>query len=148
MAFYSPDPSMGQSLGQLLAELEEEGRPGLIERLSISWLRYPEPLRRQAELLGPEAFWRQGPSGASWGGERLRYPASVVKLVYLIAAEAWLQRRLLEEGPELRRALEAMVRQSANDATSLVVDLLSGTCSGPALPSRPYAAWMRRRQLV
>ncbi|MFM8605453.1 MAG: serine hydrolase [Cyanobium sp.] len=148
MAFYSPDPSMGQSLGQLLAELEEEGRPGLVERLSISWLRYPEPLRRQAELLGPEAFWRQGPSGASWGGERLRYPASVVKLVYLIAAEAWLQRRLLEEGPELRRALEAMVRQSANDATSLVVDLLSGTCSGPALPPRPYAAWMRRRQLL
>jgi beta-lactamase class A len=148
MAFYSPDPSMGQTLDKLLAELEAQGRPGLAERLSITWLRYPEPLRRQAELLGPQAFWRQPPSGASWAGERLRYPASVVKLVYLIAAEAWLQRGLLEEGPELRRALEAMVRQSANDATSLVVDLLSGTCSGPALPPRPYGAWVRRRQLV
>ncbi len=72
----------------------------------------------------------------------------MVKLVYLIAAEAWLQRRLLADGPELRGALEAMARQSANDATSLVVDLLSGTCSGPALPPRPYGAWVRRRQLV
>ena len=148
MAFYSPDPSMGQSLGQLFVELEAKGRPGLAERLSITWVCYPEPLRRQAELLGPEAFWSLAPRGASWGGERLRYPASVVKLVYLIAAEAWLQRRMLEDGPELRRALEAMVRHSANDATSLVVDLLSGTCSGPALPPRPYGAWVRRRQLV
>jgi hypothetical protein len=148
MAFYSPDPSMGQCLGELLAELEAQGRPGLAERLSITWIRYPESLRRQAEPLGPEAFWRQAWRGASRGGERLRYPASVVKLVYLIAAEAWLQRRLLAEGPELRGALEAMVRHSANDATSLVVDLLSGTCSGPALPPGPYGAWARRRQLV
>lgn len=57
-----------------------------------------------------------------------------MKLVYLVAAEAWLQRQLIQEGPELRRALADMVRDSGNDATSLVVDLLTGTTSGPSLP--------------
>jgi hypothetical protein len=148
MAFYSPDPAMGDTLAAVLSALEAEGRPGLAERLSITWLRYPESLRRQAERLGPESFWQQRPAGAAWGGERLRYPASVVKLVYLAATEAWLQRRLLEDEPELRRALADMIRQSGNDATSLVVDLLSGTTSGPALPRARREIWEGQRQLV
>jgi len=148
MAFYSPDPAMDQTLAAVLAALEADGRPGLGERLSITWLRYSESPRRLADRIGPEAFWQQRPPGASWGGERLRYPASVVKLVYLVAAEAWLQRRLLEDDPEWRRALADMIRHSGNDATSLVVDGLSGTTSGPALPPGPMEQWQRQRQLV
>jgi beta-lactamase class A len=72
----------------------------------------------------------------------------VVKLVYLVAAEAWLQRRLIEEDPELRRALADMVGDSSNDATSLVVDLLSGTRSGPDLPPERLAGWASQRRLV
>ena len=148
MAFYSQDPAMEQTLADVLAGLEAEGRPGLGELLSITWLQYPESLQRQAERLGPEAFWQQRPRGTSRRGERLRYPASVVKLVYLVAAEAWLQRRLLEDGPELRRALAAMIQHSSNDATSLVVDLLSGTTSGPALPPAQREVWQEQRLLV
>ena len=136
MAFYSLDPAMGQALAALVRELEADGRPGLAAQLSITWLQLdPEP-------AGPP------PRGASWNGDRLRYPASVVKLVYLVAAEAWLQRRLIEDGPELRRALEAMTRDSSNDATSLVVDLLSGTTSGPSLPPDRFERWGRQRRLV
>lgn len=148
MAFYSPDPAMGQTLAAVLSALEADGRPGLSERLSITWLRYPESLRRQAERLGLEGFWQQRSSGASHAGERLRYPASVVKLVYLAASEAWLQRRLLQDEPELRRALADMIRHSGNDATSLVVDLLSGTTSGPVLPAVRQQSWQGQRQLV
>lgn len=148
MAFYNPDPAMGQTLAGVMAALEAEGRPGLGERLSITWLRYPESPRRLADRLGPEAFWQQPPPGVSWGGDRLRYPASVVKLVYLVASEAWLQRRLLEDDPEWRRALADMIRDSGNDATSLVVDALSGTTSGPALPPGPRQQWESQRQLV
>jgi hypothetical protein len=71
-----------------------------------------------------------------------------VKLVYLIAAEAWLQRGLLEEDPELSRALALMIQDSSNDATGLVVDLLSGSTSGPALPPLLMHAWCEQRQLV
>ncbi|MEB3331790.1 MAG: serine hydrolase [Synechococcaceae cyanobacterium] len=142
MAFYSPDPVMGQRLADLVQALEQQGRPGLASDLSISWLRYPRSLRPEGHAEPPPA------RGAHWRGERLRYPASVVKLVYLMAAEAWLQQKLILEEPELRRALAAMVRDSSNDATSLVVDLLRGTTSGPDLPADRYADWVAQRQLV
>ncbi|MDM7952279.1 MAG: serine hydrolase [Cyanobium sp. CZS 25K] len=148
MAFYSPDQAMGQALRQLIDQLQQQGRPGLGEQLSITWLRYGTSLVGGADGMGQEAFWNQTVTGASWAGETPRYPASVVKLVYLVAAEAWLQRQLIEDGPELRRALADMVRDSGNDATSLVVDLLSGTTSGPSLPPERAEAWCRQRQLV
>ena len=148
MAFYSPDPAMGQTLRQLIGQLEQKGRPGLGEQISVTWLRYRASLLGTAEGLDQEAFWDQAVTGAGWEGKTPRYPASVVKLVYLVAAEAWLQRQLIEEGPELRRALADMVRDSGNDATSLVVDLLTGTTSGPSLPPGRAAAWCRQRQVV
>jgi hypothetical protein len=148
MAFYSPDPAMGQTLRRLVGQLEQDGRPGLGEQLSITWLRYGASLVGGAEAMTREACWSHPPAGASWAGERPRYPASVVKLVYLVAAEAWLQRQLIDDGPELRRALADMVRDSGNDATALVLDLLTGTSSGPSLPTERYQAWCRQRQLV
>ena len=41
MAFYNPDPSMGQTLRSLVAALESGGRLGLSQQLSITWVRYP-----------------------------------------------------------------------------------------------------------
>lgn len=148
MAFYNPDPAMGETLVRLVEQLTSQGRPGLADQLSITWLRYPQSLLDRAASLSETELTALPVAGASWEGERQRYPASVVKLVYLVAAEAWLQRRLLEEDPELRRALADMVRDSSNDATSLVVDLLSGTRSGPALPPERLARWAQQRRLV
>lgn len=139
MAFYSPSPAMDQTLTDLVRALELQGRSGLGQQLSITWVRYPSSPRLSGTAAG---------RGTSWGGSRQRYPASVVKLVYLIAAEAWLQDDLLMEVPELRRALAAMVQDSSNDATGLVVDLLSGTTSGPVLPEAAMACWIEQRQLV
>ncbi len=148
MAFYSPDPAMGQILADLVRALELEGRPGLGQQLSITWVRYDQPLIGRAADLAPEHFWALPVPGASWAGDRQRYPASVVKLVYLVAAEAWRQADLLAETPELRRALADMIRDSSNDATGLVLDLLTGTTSGPALAPARMARWVEQRQLV
>jgi hypothetical protein len=148
MAFYSPDPAMDQTLADLVRALELEGRPGLGQQLSITWLRFERSPLGQAADADLRRGWPCAASGASWGGERQRYPASVVKLVYLVAAEAWLQAGLLSDGPELRRALAAMIQHSSNDATGLVVDLLSGTTSGPDLAPAAWAAWQQQRQLV
>jgi beta-lactamase class A len=139
MAFYSPSPAMDQTLADLVRALELQDRSGLGQQLSITWVRYPASPRLAGTAAG---------RGASWGGNRQRYPASVVKLVYLIAAEAWLQDDLLVDEPELRRALAAMIQDSSNDATGLVVDLLSGTTSGPTLPAAAMASWIEQRQLV
>ena len=148
MAFYNLDPAMGETLAHLVNQLASQGRPGLADELSITWLRYSQSLLDRAASLSGAAFEALPVAGAGWGGERQRYPASVVKLVYLVAAEAWLQQRLIEEDPEMRRALADMVRESSNDATSLVVDLLSGTRSGPALPPARLAEWASQRRLV
>jgi hypothetical protein len=147
MAFYSADPAMGQRLADLVRALEQEGRPGLGARISITWLRYPRSLcNRDAREDSP----LEAGSGASWRGDQLRQPGSLVNLIYLVACEAWLQRQLLREEPELRRAMAAMVKPapSAHGATSLIVDLLSGTTSGPSLPEDRFNLWKSQRELV
>jgi hypothetical protein len=148
MAFYCPDGAMAQRLQSVVAQLQAEGRPELEQEISITWLRYDRSLLQSAAASDSAAFWGQQPKGACWNGERPRYPASVVKLVYLVAAEAWLQRQLIDDTPELRRALADMIRDSSNDATGLVVDLLTGTTSGPELAPEGLASWGLRRQLV
>jgi len=147
MAFYRADGAMQQELADLVADLEAEGRAGLGERLSLTWVRYPTSLRSWREE-GWGCPLEQVGEGAHWQGNRQRYPASVVKLVYLVAAEAWLHRQWLGSTDELQRALADMVRDSSNDATGYVVDLLSGTTSGVELPDRAFAEWSQQRQLV
>ncbi len=158
MGFYSPDGAMQRILADQIGALEAQGRPGLGQQLSVTWLRYGASPRQAATAAGGAAgsggasdavaAGRSPVAGATWNGGRPRYPASVVKLLYLVAAEAWLQRQLIADGPELRRALADMVRHSSNDATGLVVDLLSGTGSGPELPPAALARWSAQRQLV
>ena len=149
MAFYCPDGAMAQRLQSVVAQLQAEGRPELEQQLSITWLRYDRSLLNSAaQASDSEAFWAQQPSGASWNGELPRYPASVVKLLYLVAAETWLQRQLIDDSPELRGALADMIRDSSNDATGLVVDLLTGTTSGPELGADALERWGQQRQLV
>jgi hypothetical protein len=147
MAFYRADGAMQRRLAALVADLEAEGRPGLGSRLSLTWIRYPASLRGWSEEGWGVPLELAG-TGAHWRGEAQRYPASVVKLVYLVAAEAWIQKQWLGSTEELRRALADMVRDSSNDATGYVVDLLSGTTSGVELPAAPFAEWSRRRQVV
>jgi hypothetical protein len=147
MAFYSADPAMGHKLADLVHALEQEGRPGLGGRLSITWLRYAQSLcNREAREASP----LEAGSGASWRGGQLRQPGSLVNLIYLVACEAWLQRQLLRDEPELRRAMAAMVEPtpSAHGATGLIVDLLSGTTSGPSLPEDRFNTWKSQRELV
>jgi Beta-lactamase enzyme family len=149
MAFYCPDGALQQRLEQAIDALAAEGRPQLRRQLSVTWLRYGESLRQSAaNTVDTASFWRQVVAGASWCGDQPRYPASVVKLVYAVAVEAWLQRQLIADSTELRRALADMIRDSSNDATGLVVDLLTGTASGPELPPKAFERWSRQRQLI
>lgn len=84
----------------------------------------------------------------SFRGDAPIYPASVVKLFYLVAAHRWLEDGLLEDTPELRRALSDMIVLSYNEATHYVVDLLTGTTSGPELPADELRVWFDKRNAV
>src|ERR1700674_847634 len=57
---------------------------------------------------------REKAKGASLHGNRPIYPASVVKLFYMVAAQAWLEAGKLRPTAELRSALAAMIGQSSN----------------------------------
>jgi hypothetical protein len=76
------------------------------------------------------------------------YPASVVKLFYLVATHRWLEDGKLEDTPELRRALKSMIEVSSNDATGYVVDVLSGTSSGIELSGKELKDWEWKRNAV
>jgi beta-lactamase class A len=88
------------------------------------------------------------PRRGSYRGDTPIYPASVIKLFYLAAAHRWLEDKRLEDTPELRRALRDMIVESSNDATSYVVDLLTGTTSGPELPEAELKVWFEKRDAV
>jgi hypothetical protein len=156
MAFYSPDGSMDQRLEALVQRLAGERGEALASGLSITWLRYGESLLAQGhERHGPDDPRGAAASeavrpgcGASWQGGRLQDPGDLVQLPYLIAIERWVQKGLLEDEPELNRALLAMIRQGSHDATSYVVDRLSGTTSGPVLAESGREVWMAQRRLV
>jgi len=88
------------------------------------------------------------PVWASYRGNVLIYPASVIKLFYLQAAHAWLERGQLADTEELRRALHDMIVYSYNEATGYVIDLLTRTTSGPELTPEELAVWHDQRNAV
>jgi beta-lactamase class A len=85
---------------------------------------------------------------ASFRGDQPIYPASVIKLFYLAATHRWLEDGKLTDTPELRRALRDMIVDSSNDATHYVLDLLTGTTSGPELSEAELAVWFEKRSVV
>src|SRR5215204_1298904 len=81
------------------------------------------------------------------GNERI-YPASVVKLFYLVAAHRWLEDKKIEQTPELTRALRDMIVDSSNEATQYVLDVLTHTTGGYELPPKEMEAWQYQRDAV
>ena len=55
---------------------------------------------------------------------------------------------MVPDSPELQRAIKDAIVDSSNDATSLIVDVLTGTTSGPELPDAPFATWKQQRNIV
>jgi hypothetical protein len=88
------------------------------------------------------------PAKASFRGNERIYPASVVKLFYLVAAHRWLEDKKIEETPELRRALKNMIVDSSNEATQYVVDVLTHTTAGYELPPDEMKEWQDKRNAV
>ncbi|PYS92089.1 MAG: serine hydrolase [Acidobacteria bacterium] len=90
----------------------------------------------------------QHPVQGSYRGEERIYPASVVKLFYLVAAHRWLADGRLKETDELKRALHDMIVDSSNDATGYVLDMLTDTTSGRELAPAELQAWLEKRNAV
>lgn len=90
----------------------------------------------------------QRPTEASFRGQEGIYPASVVKLFYLVMAHHLLEEGKIKETDELKRALKDMIVDSSNDATSFVLDNITGTTSGPELTGSELKKWAEKRNAV
>ena len=109
------------------------------------------PLHLQADQLAVtlvDLHDLNRPERASYRGTERIYPASVVKSFYLMAAHRWMEDGRLADTEELRRALRDMIVDSFNEPTGYVLDLLTGTTSGPELSPAEFAAWFEKRNTV
>ena len=88
------------------------------------------------------------PLTASFRGNERVYPASVVKLFYLVAVQRWLEDKKIEETPELTRAVRDMIVDSSNEATQYVVDVLTQTTGGYELPPKEMEEWQYKRNAM
>src|SRR2546421_1070751 len=76
------------------------------------------------------------------------YPASVVKLFYLVAVHRWLEDKKIQQTDELKRAVRDMIVDSSNEATQYVVDVLTQTTGGYELPPKEMEEWQYKRNAV
>lgn len=76
------------------------------------------------------------------------YPASVVKLFWLAFLHETVTNRKLGMSSELERAAADMIKDSSNDATALVVDMVTGTTGGPELEPDAFKAWSDMRNVA
>ncbi|MEM1293301.1 MAG: serine hydrolase [Cyanobacteria bacterium P01_H01_bin.162] len=147
--FFQRNSDLQAVLDQVLEQTWTEFPKLARNQIAATWIVYepPFPINTGGAISAAD-FWQQSPPGASYRGVEAIYPASVVKLFYLVAAHEWLEREMVSSTPELVRALRDMIVDSSNDATGLVVDVLTGTTSGPELPAGPLETWQTQRNIV
>ncbi|HEX8897264.1 MAG TPA: serine hydrolase [Chthoniobacterales bacterium] len=88
------------------------------------------------DLTKPEA-----PVRADYHGDVSFYPASLVKLFFMV--DTYRQGKLT---PEIERALREMIYVSDNDAAAFLVDILTDTCSGSDLEGKALEDFIDRRR--
>ena len=85
---------------------------------------------------------------AGYHPQRLRYPASVVKLFWMVAIYAQLEAGIWQNETEFVSDLNQMIYQSDNEGASRILDQITGTQSGSALTGEEYKIWLDKRQQI
>ncbi|MDP9003786.1 MAG: class A beta-lactamase-related serine hydrolase [Verrucomicrobiota bacterium] len=81
------------------------------------------------------------PIRADYHGDATFYPASLVKLFFMV--ETYHQGKL---APEIERALREMIQVSDNDAAAFLLDVLTVTASGSELEGKALEEFVDRRR--
>ena len=149
MTFFTPDETLN-SLGNQILEKTWVKFPELNHnQCALSLLLYNTPIFvDKEEIIFPSEFWQYPIKGFAYRGDEVIYPASVVKLFYLVAVHQWLETGQIKPSSELNRAIADMIIDSSNDATSLVMDMLTDTTSGPELDLEAIETWKDKRNVI
>ncbi len=149
MAFFRKDEHLATVGDRILEQTWTQFKWLARNQIALTWIIYDQPVVvNTGGALSPTEFWQHQVRGYSYRGVERIYPASIVKLFYLVAVHEWLEREMISTSAELERAVRDMIVDSSNDATGLVVDVLTGTTSGPELAPGPFETWKYQRNLV
>ena len=143
MPFYDTDPAT-ERIGQQLVQtgLQTFASRGLdAEHFSVTLLLHERPL-----TAGDSVPVR--PRGFGYRSAQPYYPCSVVKLFYLVAAQARLAEGFIRPHEELDRAMRDMILYSSNTATNYVIDLVTGTTGDTLLSEMEMRDWVYKRNWV
>lgn len=149
IVFFYKDAQL-EELGDRILETTWREFSGLARnQIALTWIVYdlPAPINTGG-AISAEEFWKYSPRGYHYRGVEHIDPADLVKLFYLVAVCEWLERGMIAPSTELDRAIRDMIVFASNDATSLVIDTLTGTTSGPELSPGPFETWQQQRNLV
>ena len=149
MPFFCQDKGLCDLASEIIQTAKAKFPTLTRDKLALTWIVYEQPvIVNTGGALSPLEFWQYQVKGFSYRGAERIYPASIVKLFYLVAIHEWLQGGMTFESLELNRAIRDAIVESSNDATSLLVDVLTGTTSGPELPPNPFESWKKQRNIV
>lgn len=88
------------------------------------------------------------PKMADFRGEEKIYPASVVKMFYMVALLDLVERGKVKMTPELERGLKEMIEASSNDATHYIFDVITGTSGGAELSPKELEKYAFKKNAV
>ena len=147
--FFTVETLLQSKLEQAIEETQTAFPQLAPHQIAATWIHYAPPYRvNTGGSLSAEEFWKYQPSGASYRGVELFNPDGMISLFYAVAAHDWLEQGMISTSPETERAIANTLLKSSPDALSYVVDILSGTTSGPSLPAGPFETWKYQRNIV
>ncbi|WP_232224231.1 serine hydrolase [Mastigocladopsis repens] len=77
-----------------------------------------------------------------------RYPASVVKMFWMVVLYAQIESGLWKNEKDFAPYLAKMLKESDNGSASFILDQVTGTSSKPKLKSEKFQIWKNKRQQV
>ena len=137
MSFYYLNKEMGLALNDILGRVCSYNKDFSIEDIAITWINYKSENKRIFKGFG-----------FGINNKKTIYPASVVKLVYGLAAYYWIKKGSLLLTEEIIDAASKMLSFSSNNATSFLIDLLTGTTSGPCIEGEFWENWKFQRNII
>ena len=128
---------MGLALNDILGRVCTYNKDFSREDIAITWINY-----KSENKVVFKGF------GSGINNKKMFYPASVVKLVYALAAYHWIKKGSLFLSDEIIDAVGKMLSFSSNNATSFLIDLLTGTTSGPCIEGELWKIWKYQRSII
>ncbi|HEY9694673.1 MAG TPA: hypothetical protein V6D15_20925 [Oculatellaceae cyanobacterium] len=85
---------------------------------------------------------------AGYQQSELRYPASVIKMFWMVALYGQLENGIWKNPQDFNLYISKMIENSDNDTSSFILDHITNTQSQGKLPNNQFTVWLNQRNSV